>query len=300
MSLGQTNYEARFHVLENLLIDMISDFTQKLSQLTNSEVLFLAQSNAIGRRVAGSHHLCQSFLNGTLLPDGSEVDLSTSEEPILNCSPQTINLDASINENGAVPATAPPPPPIPSFPPPHLVPLKPNRKRAACTSGGGDGRPALKVSRLPTAVKMEALDSTGIVDAVVSEEVMTRIVMDGTEEETVGKLLNNFLNSSSKAEAIRQSSDPSVFAKSSVMYKLFSSLIWDYSKECAKVLPFDDNCKPLLSSFAFDVLWNFFPAFEFYDNSPSINSGGCFRSPRGFFKNMFCNRLKDQTTRKKR
>ena len=298
MNLEPVTYEARFHILENLLLDALTDLTQKLSQFCESEVLFLVQSSSNGRRVAGSPSLCQSFLNEQLLSNGEEEtgDFSTHPPPDEppDCTP---DVETIVDTSPSVETSKTPPP---------LISM---RKRVACTTIDDERRPSMKISKLTAAaVKMEALDPSmsAPIHGVDHQHhhpphiPAVGIMMDESGEEAVGKLLDHFLHSSSKAEAIRQSSDPSIFEKSSVMYKLFSSLIWDYSKECAKVLPFDERCKPLLTSFAFDLLWNFFPAFEFYDNSPSINSGGCFRSPRGFFKNMFCNRLKDQTTRKKR
>jgi len=288
MSFESDSYETRFRVLETLLIDVISDLTQKLSQLSDSDVFFLVESGSNGRRVAGSPNLCQSFIEKPLVvPNESEAEDLIHRETHQNTSAEIISIDNAPISDALIVARSTPR-------------VAPARKRAS-SSLERDRRTLVKVRKLTSAVKIENQDHLEAVltdDSVVGGSL--EAVKAETVEEGIARHLDHFLNTSSKAEAIKQSSDPSIFAKSSVMYKLFSSLIWDFSKECAKILPFDDQGKPMFTGFAFDILWNFFPTFEFFDNSPSINSGGCFRSPRGFFKNMFCNRLKDQTTRKKR
>jgi len=277
MSFDPVSYETRFRVLETLLIDVISDLTQKLSQFSDSEVFFVAESSSSGRRVAGSPNLCQSFIDKQSVPSESVFGDGTNPEGDQSASPEIISIDNAPLSDSSTPL------------------VMPSRKRS---SNDRDHQALLKVRRLSAAVKIE--NQNDYASMLVDNAIGGEGVEAATVEEGIAKHLDQFLNSSTKAEAIKQSSDPSIFSKSSVMYKLFSSLIWDFSKECAKILPLDEQSKPMFVSYAFDQLWNFFPTFEFFDNSPSINSGGCFRSPRGFFKNMFCNRLKDQTTRKKR
>lgn len=294
MNFATTSYETRFRVLETLLIDVISDLTQKLSQLSDSAVFFLVESESAGRRVAGSPNLCQSFVDKDVgVHNGIEIGNFAAADEHSNASPEIISIDNASLSDASI-----------AVRPGAGSRSTPSRKRASCSSGERDTQ-SIKVRRLTSAIKLENrsnyVETTLIEDAqVIVDPALEDQVKTETLEEGISRHLDYFLNASSKADAIKRSSDPSIFSKSSVMYKLFSSLIWDFSKECAKILPFDESSKPMFTGFAFDLLWNFFPAFEFFDNSPSINSGGCFRSPRGFFKNMFCNRLKDQTTRKRR